>query len=352
MPGKSEVAARKIKSMILSGKFPTDSRLPSERALAKILKSSQGTVTKATTLLEADGFIKKRHGSGNYVLKSSHPANICFLVEKLNDKLNPVWFQAYESFYLAASGSPVETHAAIVLPNETELGLNFPRVPDVIVAGLSLNPERVEKLLSCGCPVVWLEQYSEKLPGTTICFDNFAAGEMAAKHLLDQGCRKIMYFTSIFKERAHYPSSVRFEGLLRGIALYGSPDCSVSSYALNADSEMMLMELGDVLRTVDGVFAFSDKYSTYVGRAAHLARIRIPEDLALIGVDGLPMCELFNPPLSTLSQHPERLGAKAFDSVMEILAGREADNRIVLQPELVIRESSRKPSASESKEAG
>lgn len=338
--------------MILSGKFPVNSRLPSERAIAKILKSSQGTVTKATSLLEADGLIKKRHGSGNYILQSALSADVCFFIEKLNDKLNPVWFQAYESFYLAAASSPLETHAMIVPLNENEFITDFAKLPDVIIAGLAMEPDRVKKILDFGRPVVWLEQHSSELPGTSIYFDNFAAGEAAARHLIEQGCRKLLYFTSMFNGRNYYPSTLRFDGFRHGASKYGGPDCIVSSYALNSDSDKMISELGEVLRTTEGVFAFSDVYSTYVVRAALSTGIKIPDELAVIGLDGLPLCELFNPPLSTISQHPELLGAKAFDAVMEILAGRVKDDKIVLPPELIIRESSRRSNVAEKQKAG
>jgi DNA-binding LacI/PurR family transcriptional regulator len=71
------------------------------------------------------------------------------------------------------------------------------------------------------------------------------------------------------------------------------------------------------------------------------AGLRVPDEIALVGFDDLPAARLVHPALTTVAQHPERLGKRAAEMVAERLAGsgpREG-RREVLPFDLVVRES-------------
>ncbi|KGT93905.1 substrate-binding domain-containing protein, partial [Enterobacter cancerogenus] len=61
----------------------------------------------------------------------------------------------------------------------------------------------------------------------------------------------------------------------------------------------------------DAVFAVSDVLAVGVIHAALEAGLRIPEDLAVVGFDGIPFTSSLNPPLTTIEQPMNRLGARS-----------------------------------------
>jgi LacI family transcriptional regulator len=76
-------------------------------------------------------------------------------------------------------------------------------------------------------------------------------------------------------------------------------------------------------------------------RAVRDAGLRVPEDIALVGFDDLPIARSSDPPLTTVCQHVERAGAMAVELLAEQL---DADPpppppKVVLPTELVVRAS-------------
>lgn len=92
-----------LKNAILSGKLTTDTRLPAYRQLALDLGVNRTTVENAYALLEADGLVFSRMGSGTYVL----PQN--FAIEKNNKEINlPLWQQNFQAKELVSKSDMVD----------------------------------------------------------------------------------------------------------------------------------------------------------------------------------------------------------------------------------------------------
>ena len=68
-------AADELREMIRNGAYKTGNRLPSEPHLSNILSISRATLRDTLSLLEREGFIERRHGSGTYI-KSTKPVHL------------------------------------------------------------------------------------------------------------------------------------------------------------------------------------------------------------------------------------------------------------------------------------
>jgi LacI family transcriptional regulator len=99
-------------------------------------------------------------------------------------------------------------------------------------------------------------------------------------------------------------------------------------------------EAFDALRAahpdLTAVFAFNDQVAIGAFQRARQAGVRIPDDCALMGFDGLSVGELLDPPLSTIHIDKRRLGELAVDQANRLLAG-EKPEPAVLRPQLRIR---------------
>ena len=68
--------------------------------------------------------------------------------------------------------------------------------------------------------------------------------------------------------------------------------------------------------------------------------VRVPNDVALVGFDNLPLAEATHPPLTTVAQPIREMSETAVRLLMRLIQGEELDvNRVVLEAHLVIRES-------------
>jgi LacI family transcriptional regulator len=96
----------------------------------------------------------------------------------------------------------------------------------------------------------------------------------------------------------------------------------------------------------DAVFVASDTMALGALRALRDARIRVPDDVAIVGFDDMPQAATADPPLTTIRQPIQRTGALAVEMLIDILDnGAEPPRRIVLPTELVIRASCGSPLA-------
>jgi DNA-binding LacI/PurR family transcriptional regulator len=117
-----------------------------------------------------------------------------------------------------------------------------------------------------------------------------------------------------------------------------------------ASGEVGLERLLASAPDLDAVFASNDQMALGALHAAHRRGLRVPEDLALVGVDDIAEGSHYWPPLTTVHQPLREAGMLAVQTIDRLIrAGREgrvpedpaAEASTTLKPRLVIRESSR-----------
>lgn len=96
---------------------------------------------------------------------------------------------------------------------------------------------------------------------------------------------------------------------------------------------------------VTAVFAANDQMAIGVVRAFRESGRDIPTDVSIVGFDGLPDAAQLWPPLTTVMQHPERVGALAVDALLAELDGAERTQTPLVGTELLVRESTAPPRA-------
>ena len=171
---------------------------------------------------------------------------------------------------------------------------------------------------------------------TTVGSTNRLGGRLAAERLLAIGKTRLAFLG----ETRGPEIADRLAGVRDAIA--GRPDVvlrevptPLSSEALGEQVVIQLAQLGDDL---DGIVAASDVIAMMVLRVLHERGARVPDQIAVVGFDDLPIATSTVPQLTTVRQDIAG-GAKAMvGALMQRMAGISAPATI-MQPELVIRES-------------
>ena len=135
----------------------------------------------------------------------------------------------------------------------------------------------------------------------------------------------------------------RTEGYRRALQEAGIPfddskiiegDWSATS---GQDALLSFVEQG---RVPTAVFAQNDRMAMGVLRAARDVNIKVPTQLAVIGVDDMPLSSYFDPPLTTMRQDMPRIGQEATRMLLDIIQKKNTDQRgVKLSAELVVRQS-------------
>jgi DNA-binding LacI/PurR family transcriptional regulator len=97
---------------------------------------------------------------------------------------------------------------------------------------------------------------------------------------------------------------------------------------------------------MDALFVANDQMALSVLQCAHREGIRIPDELAVVGFDGIPEAEYFWPPLTTVYQDQHKLGSQAVYDLIRIIESNQEGatdfplQATLIQPELIVRDSS------------
>jgi LacI family transcriptional regulator len=217
----------------------------------------------------------------------------------------------------------------------------------VILLSVAPSPTLAAEYKARGVPLVLIE--SDAVGAHSVRLDNKRGAFLATEALIKRGRKKIALFNGPTRpkagEDADFQAQDRLEGYLAALRKHKIPPDKariVSILHPHADEGAHAFEA--CVRKgqeFDAVFcAAGDAVAMGVMEAARFLKIRIPQDLSLIGFGDTPAAALLSPALSSVHQEFKELGSLAFDTAIEAIEGRlKTQRKIVIEPELVLRES-------------
>lgn len=177
---------------------------------------------------------------------------------------------------------------------------------------------------------------------TTVIIDNRVGGQLATKHLIEQGRQNIGVITG---PMSWWEARQRELGWREELVANGrSVD---ESYITHGDwtpssGERCIRMLLEWHPEMDAVFASNDQMSLGAMKAARQLGRRIPEDLAIVGFDDIPESPYFDPALTTIYQDLTEMGREGVRQLIDMIDNPDKSSMelIRLQPSLIVRESS------------
>jgi LacI family transcriptional regulator len=171
--------------------------------------------------------------------------------------------------------------------------------------------------------------------------DNEAIARLAAEHLLDRGFRQLAFY-GYPNTQVNRWSEERAKAFQRRAEEAGAP-CSIYTGRQGtarrwADLQRGLIAWLRSLKKPIGLMACNDVRARHVLEACRSMGMRVPEDLAVIGVDNDEMiCDLTDPPLSSVEQGATHMGYQAAALLDRLMGGRKAPAlRTVIEPEGIV----------------
>ena len=203
-------------------------------------------------------------------------------------------------------------------------GIRHHLIDGLIVSPMALGLEDLERRSPDDIPLVLLGEKVDRGPADHVAIDNVAAARAATEHLVQLGRRHVAAI-------GHQPESLsvsRVAGLRRrgweealgaaGLEPAEELVASVPSFGRQEGADAMVELLGRG-RPLDAVFCFNDTLALGALRALAVRGVRVPDDIAVIGVDDVEDGRFSVPTLSTVAPDKEAIARTAVRMLAERL---------------------------------
>lgn len=203
-----------------------------------------------------------------------------------------------------------------------------------------LHPRMVEDIQRLGIPVVGIDHFPTLDTIDSLQIDNRRGALLATQHLLDLGHRRIVFLRasrqrpSIAERAAGFRDALRERGLQPSALIIDAKEFRFESAHERA------LEILKGQNRPTAIFCVNDDAAAGVLKAAWQLGVHVPRELSVVGFDDIAMSRRLLPPLTTVGVDKERLGSKALERLLELVAGKGGEIRQETVPvRLVVRES-------------
>lgn len=206
------------------------------------------------------------------------------------------------------------------------------------------DTDHFEALLKKNIPIIFFDRILEHPGCTSIVIDNKQAGYDATKHLLEQGCKRIVHLSGSLNRNVYADRLAGYKQALQEKGIAFDPELVISNNLSDMGGEEAARQILKMNEKPDGVFAANDTSAVACMRELKLAGIKIPEDIAFVGFNNDPVSKVIEPNLTTVNYPGQEMGEVAAATLLNKLNKSNTANlnTIVLRHELIIRQSSQK----------
>lgn len=348
-----------VRSRIEAGDFRPGQRIPSDAELVKEFDVSRPTVAKALRELEQCGLVKRRAGSGTYVLELRQSSRMFGLLipglgqteifEPICASMARIAQKSGHTIIWGANMLSDKVSNSVRLAEDLCQQYIDDKVGGVFFAPLELvddkeaiNRQIVSALVDAKIPVVLLDRDYVPYPGRSaidlVGIDNRRVGYTITHHLFQRGCKRVIFFA-----RPGSASTVdaRIAGFIEAVVRdSGKFDASLIYRADPCDFAAVENALSQV--NPDGIVCGNDVTAGRLMHSLESIGVSIPDDLLVTGIDDVRYAELFRVPLTTIRQPCAAIGDAALRVMLERLEYPDAPaHEVLLDCELITRDSTR-----------
>jgi DNA-binding LacI/PurR family transcriptional regulator len=346
--------AESIREEILSGKLAKGDQLESHHELVRRHGVSLITIKRALSELAREGLLYSRAGKGTYV--SGTPKN----VELTRHRAIGLVLSDLKSPFFSLIVQSVEDHASrhgfsLLLSSSSEQIDKEERqirkfrsmgVSGLIIASMTHEGKagrQLRELHASGFPFVMVS-YLRDPDISCVGTDHEAGGYVATMHLIETGHSRI---GCINGEPGNLVGDLRRAGYRRAMADSGLPVNDAWEYRLRRRGEWFDYSSGyeiGVRFAASGdrphaMFVYNDLSALGFEQAVLDAGLTVPDDVAIVGFDGIERGEYAPVPLTTIRQSTDAIGERAVAVLQARIEGEPAELKTVLRGELIVRQS-------------
>jgi LacI family transcriptional regulator len=211
----------------------------------------------------------------------------------------------------------------------------------IIVSSLPPDEPEIVTLTESAFPCVAFDVELLGARSAFVSFDNVGAGIEVVRHLAESGRKRIAFLGGRGDERPSVDRQFGYKSELARLGLSCREEYMQTAHWLHDRAYLATRRLLDLPEPPDAVFAASDIMAIGAMAAIEDAGLRIPEDVAVAGIDDIEVTRMVDPPLTSVRQNQSVLVTALVDAMLDLLDHPEAPPLAKILPiELVVRGSS------------
>lgn len=358
-----------LRQLILSGRWPSGSRIPSENQLTSHLNISRSTVRLALQQAELESLIERHPGKGTFVANHRSRSSQSRLIAYMTCGFDS------ETHTLMLNGADDEVKAygyRIIFRNvqsrDEEMDV-LKRLKADGVDGVLLWPtangsasrqENMAHYRQVNVPMVVMDRQIYGVECDCVTSDNYGGAYALMRHLVELGHQHVVFLShhetellTVIERYRAYRDVLEQGGLTPAAPWFiGQPGYEIgASYILRSsvDAESPeFQQIKDYLLNAQprptAIFALNDYLAVLVMRVVKSLGIRVPDDISVVGFDDIDLSVHLDVPLTTVAQDSFAIGKRAASLLIERLEGYTGPARIEIIPtQLRIRSSTSVP---------
>jgi DNA-binding LacI/PurR family transcriptional regulator len=359
-----------LRQLILSGRWATGTRIPSETQFAEHLNVSRTTVRLALQQAELEGLVERIPGKGTFVTRTARKESRSRMIGFVT------WGFDSETHLLLLSGAEDELktngHRIIftTVQDRQEEAEVLKRFKEDDIAGLLMwpnaNASRMQQenaLLyqDVHVPIVLMDRQIYGLDCDFVTSDNFGGAKALMRHLIDLGHQRIVFLTHHEMELLPVIERYRaYQEVLQEAGctpeepwLIGTPgkeigsagDMLRSSFDANSREIHQIRDhMANAAVKPTAIFALNDYLAVLALQAMRMLNLTVPDDVSIGGFDDIDIAAYLQVPLTTVAQDPFTIGKRAARLLIDRLEGIPGPTRCEIIPtQLRIRSSTSVP---------
>ena len=247
------------------------------------------------------------------------------------------------SLLMAASQRDPEREQAIVRDMRER------HVDGLIICSASFSAEQRRKLLEYGIPIVVVNNQAAEEYRYSIYHDDVDGSRQVTRHLIELGHRRIAYLGNSLSGRTTLDRLTGFRQEMDTAGLTVPADYIHEVPGGHPEDGLAVLEYFLALpERPTAIFCFNDMLAIGLLNGLHVAGIRVPDDISVVGFDNIVFSAYTNPPLTTLDQPKHYIGAEAARLILGLLDppnDREVPQQQIqkLKGKLLVRQSTAPP---------
>ncbi len=186
-------------------------------------------------------------------------------------------------------------------------------------------------------PVVYMDKFDCTPREYAVCSDHFNSGRLAARHFLERGKKRLAFFGG-----NHRPFAERLAGFRKAMEEAGAPidDRLVSLFGPESSHLAVLTRL--VRSGADAIYAPGSSFQAMecLHMLTYTMRVKVPQEVSLIGGENEGISVLQTPPLTTIGEPLREMAEQAADMLDRMTSGEAVSPRRVTLPVRLIERDS------------
>ncbi len=346
MSAKYEQLASILRSELQQLRHQGITKLAPETELAQRYHMSRQTVRHALQLLEEDGLIERRQGSGSYIVDQApqdDARQIAVITTFLDDYIFPTILHDVQNGFARAG------YSTLVYATENKVGqereilsmLLKKKVSAILIEGSKTalptpNSDLYLLLQEKNIPVLFLHGIYSNLSGfPCLMDDNYAGGYLLAQYLFSKGHRKIC---GVLKSD-DIQGPQRYFGIVSALRDHSLPirdsgffwyDTEDRAALVRLERDTMLDSfLQNRLGSASAIICYNDEIAHFLIKKLLEVGKAVPEDIAVVSFDNSFYSQIGPVPITSLGHKSSRTGKAAAQLLLEMLSGKQPQPKVL-----------------------